>query len=1106
MKHLFIYILCSILCCGAYAQTNAQSPPPGVKFRTMKAEKAMRSGKFGKKDAFMQQQKASKTAPQAKIQNDLRRNRIGKPAAVQAPRLQSAKAIEGDQARITLYVQTDWGDGSGYQLILDKECEITGTTTLDEIFAAADYTLPSNAAVLENFLKAGESASVDIPAGEYDFYVFNPTPSDGTVYIAGGEAVGDNFEFKGGVEYVFTINVDLTSGDNVEITTDSPVEIGVSEIISPVSGRGLSAEESVTAKIFNNGTEEVTSFTATYTLDGGQPVSETVNTAIAPGGSIDYTFTAKADFSAAGVHNLTVSVDNEKDGLPGNNSVMAKIIHITPVPAPYVCKFDSEDCINEWSIIDANGDGSTWAIYLEEMCAQILYNSYNNSDDYLVTVCPVKLSAGTNKVVLDYNAMGSGYYESFEVLYGKTDDVSEMTVLKKFDNFTANEEAPYVGVINFDTTEDGEYYFAIHATSEANQLGVFIYRVEISEGVYVGTPDLSVDKVTLPISSCSLGEAEKVSAVVSNKGTADAKDFTVEYSVNGTVKGTQKYDMVVPTGGSVEITLDETVDMSAAGKYEVGIKVTDVTPADGQNPEEVTDNNYKASTATHYTPTDIPFTVDFTDEGQRGEWASDDSWAYDSEYYNALYCNGTTPLVSRGMNLKAGKAYRLSYNYMAGMFYFIFAVYDNYDIIIGKDGTPVSEWSTVESFTDIYTEDVFTDNAVTFTVPSDGVYSLGFKQDLPQATFMLRSASVTEVAPYDVTVTGITSLPSKLPKSQAEGLTVGVSVKNNGSEPASGTVSLTIGDKEIGTATFTDIPATETETVNVPVTLSEVDPGMAEIKAEATIDGEEDNNPTDNAASVSLEVTDDVYAYDYVTDGMYDEYHAIGVGEDYPCTAGIVFHINNETEVKGISVGWGVVSGEQIGLAIYKWDATATPDAEGYLPIGEEVCSTTADQGNSVGQIDYMFDEPTKLEPGDYMFTVSYTGYALAVDNVTPGQLYLLMDNNGTLAALDQTAAGLGTPAIRALLGYGTVGVNTIETAVKTPAITYDAASKTIVASSPASAIKSLEVYSASGSKMGNKAGSTNVCRYDASRLAPGVYVVQMNTAGGVVTSKLAIK
>ena len=536
MKHLFIYILCSILCCGAYAQTNAQSPPPGVKFRTMKAEKAMRSGKFGKKDAFMQQQKASKTAPQAKIQNDLRRNRIGKPAAVQAPRLQSAKAIEGDQARITLYVQTDWGDGSGYQLILDKECEITGTTSLDEIFAAADYTLPSNAAVLENFLKAGESASVDIPAGEYDFYVFNPTPSDGTVYIAGGEAVGDNFEFKGGVEYVFTINVDLTAGDNVEITTDSPVEIGVSEIISPVSGRDLSAEESITARIFNNGTEEVTSFTATYTLDGGQPVSETVNTAIAPGGSIDYTFTSKADFSAAGVHSLAVSVEHEKDGLPTNNSVTARIIHIAAVEAPYVCAFDNESCINEWTIIDANNDGSTWTISLDEQCAKVLYNSLNKTDDYLVTVCPIILDAGTNNIALEYNAMSSSYYESFEILYGKTSNVNEMTVLKKYENFPASEEK-LTAIVNFDTEEAGEYFFAIHATSEADQMGFEIYNVAISEGAYTGEPDLTLDKVIMPLPSCSLGDAEKVSAKISNKGTAGAIGFTLEYSVNGEAKG-----------------------------------------------------------------------------------------------------------------------------------------------------------------------------------------------------------------------------------------------------------------------------------------------------------------------------------------------------------------------------------------------------------------------------------------------------------------------------------------------------------------------------------------------------------------------------------------
>lgn len=1104
MKHLFIYILCAIMCCGAYAQTNAQSSPPGVKFRTMMAEKAMRSGKFGKNIAAMQQ-KAQKVAPAGKTQSALLRNRVGNPVRVTAPKMVNAKPIASDEARITLYVETDWGDGSGYQLILDRDCGIYGKTALDEIFAEADYTIPEEATVLEGFLVAGESSSIDIPAGEYDFYVFNPTPSTGTVYIAGGESQGDNYYFRAGYEYVFTVNL-LIASDNVELTCDSPVELGVSEIKEPVSGEELSSTEKVTATFYNEGTETASSFIAKLTVDGGETISETVDTPIAPGESVDYTFEATADLSEAGTHTVTVAVDNDMDGLSGNNSVTKKVTHAAPLPSPFICDFSQEGSDSNWSIIDANGDGSTWTISpAETQSAQILYNAENASDDYLLTLCPIHLSAGTNKVVIDYNALGGSYTESFEVLYGKTNDVSQMTVLRKYENFTAG-DTPYKGIINFDLDEDGDYYFAIHATSAANQYGINVYTVEISEGAFVGSPDLTVDKVSLPISSCSLGDAEKVSAVISNKGTADAKDFTLEYSVNGTVKGTQKFDQVVPMGESVEVTLDETIDMSAEGRYEVGIEITDVTPEDGQDDETVTDNNYAESVSTHYTPTDLPFTVDFNDESQREEWSSDDSWIYDGEYYGAMYCNGTTPLVSRGMNLEAGKAYRISYNYMAGMFYFIFAVYDNYDIIIGKDGTPLSEWSIVESFTDVYTDDAFTDNEVTFTVPSDGVYSLGFKQDVPQATFMLRTISVTEVEPYDVTITGMASLPSKLPKSQAEGLTVGVNVKNNGSELASGTVSLTLDDKEIGTATFTDIPVAETQTVEVPITLSDVDPGMAEIKAEATIDGEEDSNPDDNVTSVSLEVTDDVYAYDYVTDGMYDEYHAIGVGEGYPCTAGIVFHINNETDVKGISVGWGVVSGEQITLAIYKWDATATPDAEGYLPIGEEVYSTTADQGTSVGQIDYMFDEPTTLEPGDYMFTVTYSGYALAVDNVLPGQLYLLMDNYGTLAALDQTSVGLGTPAIRAILSDGSVGVNTIETAVKTPAITYDATSKTIVASSPASAIKSLEVYSASGSKMGSKTTSTSVCRYDASRLAPGVYVVKMKTADGTVTGKIAVK
>lgn len=1089
--------------CGAYAQTNVRTSPPVVKFKTLKSVRAMRSGKFGKNVVAMHQEEAQKKALKVDADGDLLRKRIGNPVKVAATKLVSTTPVAGDKARITLIVESDWGDDSGYQVILDGDCGIYGETSVDDIFAAADYTIPENAEILKNFLQAGKTSSIDIPAGKYDFFVFNPMPSKETVYVAEGESEGDSYYFKGGYEYVFTVNVDTDEGiDNVEITSDSPVEIGVSEITAPVSSLDLTADENVTAKIYNSGSEDVTSFVAKLIVDDKDTISETVNTHIAAGDTIDYTFNAKADLSATGIHTVTVAIENDLDGLYGNNSITEKITHLFPISAPYICEFDSESCADEWYIIDANNDGTTWNFSLVNQDAEILYNSKHPTDDYLVTMSPVILPVGKNMVVVDYNAMGSTYEESFEVLYGKTSNVNEMTVLKSFDDFTKGDE-PYEGIINFDTPEDGDYFFAIHAKSKTNQFGMKISRFEVSEGAYAGEPDLSLDKVILPVSSCSLGTDEKISAVISNVGTGNAKDFTLEYSLNGTVKGTQKFDVAIPIGGSTEVTIDAPIDMSALGKFNVGVNIVDVTPADGQNAEVVTDNNSAESSTTHYTPTDVPFVVDFSDESQRENWASDDSWEYEGEYNNAIFCTGTTPLVSRGINMKAGTTYRLTYDYMAGVSFFI--IYgDSYDVLLGKDGTPFSEWETLASYNDVYTDDVFVKDELSFTVPDDGIYSIAFKQDVPQRTFMLKTASVTAIEPYDLSITGISSLPSKLPKSQAENYMVGVNVKNNGSESTSGTVAVTVAGNEVGTAKF-EIGTGETHVVDVPVTLTDVPVGMTNLDAEVTIDGNADSNPADNTASVSLELTDDVYAYDYVTDYMYTDNYVIGVGDNTSCTAAVVFHINKTTDLKALSIGWGIASDSPVFLEGYKFDPNATPDPYGYLPLGEQVFTAIGDQGNTTGQVEYPLDEPTTLEPGDYIFAVTYTGYALVVDNVKPGQLYMLFGNGGETYVIDEVSQGLGTPAIRAILGE-TTGINATDAVTAKSSISYDAARKTIVATSPSSAIKSLDIYSASGTLVGSKAASTNVCSYDASSLVSGVYVVRMTTADGTVTSKVAVK
>lgn len=1105
MKHLFIYILCAVMCVGAYAQTTKTSPPPtGAKFQTLKAAKAKKSSKYGKAVSPFVQKTLDKAGRKIAAQGKFLRNRVGKAMRVAAKKAPVAATVPDGMARITLNVEADWGDGSGYQLLLDADAKFCATTMLEEIYGEVDYALPSDASLGGSMLLPGESGTLDIPGGVYDFYLFNPSPDGGTYIATNG--IGDDYNFKAGYEYVITVVFDEMAGhDNTLVTCDAPANIGVTELKSPVSGKDLGME-TVTVTVANVGDVAVSSFTATLVVDGGAPVTETVNYELVPGATYDYTFTAKADLSAAGAHTVAVTVDCPEDGLFDNNRVTATVYHIVPVQAPYVCEFDEEADALEWTIIDVDEDGLTWEILPEDGHALITYG-YNPLNDYLVTVNPVALNAGENKIVVDYNGTWEGYYESFEILYGTTADVSQMQVLKSVEDFTAM-PVDQKAIASIKVPEGGaEYYFAIHATSEAYQDGIIISRVEVSEGAFIGEPDLSVDKVILPISSGALGSSEPVSAVISNNGTADAVGFTTKCLVNGNEYSTVYQSITIAAGETKTILISSGVDMSAEGLYTVGVRITDVTPADGQNDEVNTDNNYAEASVTHYSPADVPFNVDFANPDQRGDWASDDSWVYDGDYYNAMTCVGTTPLVSRGVNLKAGTAYRLSYNYMAGMdFYGLLQIYEDYDIILGEEGTDPAEWEVVEQFSQVYTNDAFTDNAVSFTVPSDGVYSLGFRQASPQATFYLARTSVTELAPYDVTVSGITGMPSQLPKDQLEGMKVSVPVKNNGGEVVSGTVTAVSGGKQVGSAAFTDLAVGATVTVDVPVTLA-AEAGTVSIEVEAAIDGHDDSNASDNKAEAGMTITDKVYAYDYMTDDMYIE-NAIGTGEENVCMPAIPFRIYKETKLEAVSVGWGVATGQTIGLAVYKYDSDAQPDANGYMLVGDEVYYTEVNQGTEIGQIEYALPEAVTLAPGTYMIGVSYVGFAVAVDGVLPGQLYLIAAyEDGTLVAVDNTSVGLGTPAIRAILGSGDPsGIGTVEAAAKALSIVYDEGAKTLTAASASGAEVSLAVYSASGAQVGGERSASGSCVFDASRLVPGVYVAKMTSADSTETTKFVVK
>ena len=126
------------------------------------------------------------------------------------------------QAIVTLTAGDVWGDGSGYQMLLDADHTAYGTTipasgaltssgdATAAVYAEFEYKIPVNAdgsCTTQNIV-INNSVTISIPAGTYDWCITNPTPGD-RIWIAssngnvGGRA--DDYVFENGKTYTFTV-------------------------------------------------------------------------------------------------------------------------------------------------------------------------------------------------------------------------------------------------------------------------------------------------------------------------------------------------------------------------------------------------------------------------------------------------------------------------------------------------------------------------------------------------------------------------------------------------------------------------------------------------------------------------------------------------------------------------------------------------------------------------------------------------------------------------------------------------------------------------------------------------------------------------------------
>ncbi len=146
-------------------------------------------------------------------------------------------------AQVTLTVGDVWGDGSGYQMLLDADHNAYGTTipttggltssgnATAATYAEFEYKIPENAdgALTTQNIVINASVTILIPAGTYDWCITNPTPGD-RIWIAStnGNVGGrqDDFEFESGKSYEFIVSLD---GENDRVDVNP---VGLPTIVS----------------------------------------------------------------------------------------------------------------------------------------------------------------------------------------------------------------------------------------------------------------------------------------------------------------------------------------------------------------------------------------------------------------------------------------------------------------------------------------------------------------------------------------------------------------------------------------------------------------------------------------------------------------------------------------------------------------------------------------------------------------------------------------------------------------------------------------------------------------------------------------------------------
>ncbi len=147
--------------------------------------------------------------------------------------------------------------------------------------------------------------------------------------------------------------------DDIALVNVPDFDGGVTDLLAPLSGCGLTANENLALLVENLGADSISNFQVSYQVNGGTVFTTTVVDTLEPGGSAAVTFPG-VNFATAGVYTITAWTSGiAGDPISSNDTLITTVTSI-PTIATYPYFQDFESGQGGWRV-DPNSNVSSWA-------------------------------------------------------------------------------------------------------------------------------------------------------------------------------------------------------------------------------------------------------------------------------------------------------------------------------------------------------------------------------------------------------------------------------------------------------------------------------------------------------------------------------------------------------------------------------------------------------------------------------------------------------------------------------------------------------------------------------------------------------------------------